>query len=162
MNDNDQSEISLNYLPATVAVYFSDAIGCYRQGLLQAFAAMCRLTTQAVCDDLGDGTKLKLYDQVEEIAGLAGINDLAYRNIRNILFDTDNESLLQLNGMDRETAAVLLETMNDILHQSYIRRSQLRRKLRMRRLFANQGEEQLDEPDEDKKVSSFRRSTGTR
>ena len=79
MQDKDTSELNFNYLPAQVAACFVDALGCYRNGLLQAFAAMCRFTVQATCDDLGEKTKLKLFDQVEEIANLAGIDDLAHR-----------------------------------------------------------------------------------
>jgi hypothetical protein len=162
MHDSDKSEFSFNYLPASVAGFFRDALGSYRHGLLQAFAAMCRLTAQAIFSDLGEGTKLKIFDQVEEIAQLANIDDQAYRNIRNILFDTDSKSIHE--QLDRETAAVLLETMKDVLHQSYIRRGVLRKKLRMRRFFASQSDEILEDgpaDETDPKISQFRRPTGT-
>jgi hypothetical protein len=156
MQDKDTSEFNFNYLPAQVTACFADALGCYRHGLLQAFAAMCRFTIQATCDDLGESTKLKLFDQVEEIANLAGIDDLAHRNIRNILFDTDSIPA----QLDRETAAVMLETMKDVLHQSYIRRGVLRKKLRMRRFFAAQSEQDAENILEDPKVYSINRPTG--
>ena len=156
MQDKDTSELNFNYLPAQVAACFVDALGCYRNGLLQAFAAMCRFTIQATCDDLGENTKLKLFDQVEEIANLAGIDDLAHRNIRNTLFDTDSIP----EQLDRETAAVLLEAMKDVLHQSYIRRGVLRKKLRMRRFFAAQSLQEAEDILEDPKVFPINRPTG--
>ena len=161
MQDKDNHEFNLGYLPGQVAIYFADALGCYRHNLPQAFAAMCRLTAQAVFHDVGESGKLKIFDQVEEVITLAGIDDLGHRNIRNILFDTDNDSLLQTNGMDRETAAVLLETMKDILHQTYTRRAQLRKKLRMRRYFAAQSDADAEEILEDPKVFPINRQTGS-
>jgi hypothetical protein len=155
--ENFQSE----HLPATVAAYFQDTLGCYRHGLPHAFAAMCRLTAQAVFDDLGESAKLKIFDQVEEITELANVDDYVYRQIRNILFDTDAASLHIADELSRETTAVLLEIMKEILQQAYIRRALLRQKLRMRRFFATQADEILDTDMTDPKVSQFKRPTGT-
>jgi len=149
-----------HYLPGPVAVCFRDAMGCYRDGLQQSFAAMCRLTAQTMFEDLGEGAKLRIYDQVEEIANLANIDDNVYRNIRNILFENDSDSLVFPGGIDRETTAILLETMKEILYQEYIRRALLREKLRMRRFFA--GHSELYDADEvAANISPINRPTGT-
>jgi hypothetical protein len=158
MQDKDTSEFNFSYLPAQVAAFFADALGCYRHELYQAFAAMCRCTVQATCDYLGEGTKLKLFDQVEEIANLADIDDHAHRNLRNILFDTDTSSISE--QLDRETAAVLLETIKDVLYQSYVRRELLRKKLKMRRFFAAQSDQEAANTLEDPKVFPIKTSTG--
>jgi hypothetical protein len=170
-NDKQTENFHSGYLPAQVAAYFQDALGCYRHGLPHAFAAMCRLTAQAVFDDLGESAKLKIFDQVEEITDLANVDDRVYRQIRNILFDTDTASLHMADGLDRETTAVLLETVKEILQQAYIRRALLKQKLRMRRFFATQSDELLADEildsqntgnaAKDPKVSPFKRSTGT-
>ena len=160
MHDSDSSADNYNYgyLPESVAVNFRDAIGCYRNGLTQAFATMCRLTMQAVLADLGESARLKLFDQVEEICELADISEAAGRRVRSILFDVDNNSLYQPDAIDPELAGILLETMKDVLHQSYIRRAVLRQKLRMRRFFANQsGEETTGTEHNNPKVSRLRR-----
>ena len=163
MQDNDkQSEnFHFNYLPAPVAACFQDALGCYRHGLRHAFAAMCQLTIQAVFADLGESARLKIFDQVEEIVSLANVNDSVHRQIRDILFDTDRSSLFQTDELNRETSAVLLETVKEILQQAYIRRALLRQKLKMRRFFATQSDEILDANSNDPKVSPLRRPTGT-
>lgn len=145
-----------SHLPPQVAAYFRDALGCYRHNLLQAFATMCRLTAQAMFEDLGESAKLKIFDQVEEVANLAGIDDQGYRVIRNILFDHDAQSLYLANGLDKATAAILLETMKDILHQAYIRRALLRQKLEMRRFFADPT---LTDVDESGNVAPITRAT---
>jgi hypothetical protein len=158
MHDSDKTEFSFEYLPASVAGLFRDALGCYRHGLLQAFAATCRLAAHATFSDLGEASKLEIYDQVEEIAQLANIDDQVYRNMRNILFDTDSESVPE--ELDRETAAVLLETMKEVLYQSYIRRGVLRKKIRMRCFFAAQSDQETGTTREDSKVFPINLPTG--
>jgi hypothetical protein len=155
--DKQADNFPYKHLPATVATYFRDALACYRNGQQHGFAALCRLTAQAVFEDLGEQAKFGIYDQVEEVAQLANIDDQMYRDIRNILFDTESTSLYHPDGVDRETAAVLLETMKDILQQAYIRRALLREKLRMRRFFATQAE-LSDFDSEDPKVLPIKRS----
>ncbi|MGI9290244.1 MAG: hypothetical protein ACR2QG_03085 [Gammaproteobacteria bacterium] len=158
MEDRETSEFSMNYLPDRVSGFYGDALATYRQGLLRAFAAMSRLTIHAVSDDMGENAKLKLYDQVEEIAGLAGIDDQAYRTMRNILFENNPKDIP--TELDREIAAVMLETIKEILYQSYIRRNVLRKKLRMRRFFATQSEQEADKLAEDSKVLPLNRPAG--
>ena len=150
----------LNYLPATVATSFGEALACSRRGLIHAYASMCRQTMQAVFADLGEDDSFKLYAQVDEIADLANIDDQMRRAIRNILFDTDGINISHPQGIDRETSVVLLETMKDVLHQAYIRRALLRQKLKMRRFFATQT---ADYPDEgpDANISPFKRPSGS-
>ncbi len=160
-NDKQTENFHSEHLPATVAAYFQDALGCYRHSLPHAFAAMCRLTAQAVFEDLGESAKLKIFDQVEEITELANVDDRVYRQIRNILFDTDSASLHLADELSRETTAVLLETMKEILQQAYIRRAVLKKKLRMRRFFATQSDEILETIADDPKISRFKRPTGT-
>ncbi len=127
-------QFSFGYLPADVAAPFREALGCYTHGLNGAFAAMCRLTAIAMFRNLGEAGRLKLYDQLEEVRELAGLDDDTYRLVRRIVFDHGSDALPPVP--DRLQAAVLLETMKDLLYQSYVRGARLRKALRMRRLFA--------------------------
>jgi hypothetical protein len=135
--DMPEYRFSFAYLPAEVANCFREALGTYRSGLLQAFAAMCRVTAQSIFDDLGEGGKLKIFDEVDEVSRFAELDDDTVYSIRNILFDTNTESLLAADTHDRVTAAILLEIMKDVLYQTYVRRERLRKALRVRRYFAD-------------------------
>ena len=154
--EQKKEQYPLGYLPPKVRSLFREGLSCYRQDLQQAFAAMCRLTVQATIDDLGEGSNLTVFDQVEEVAELAGIDDFVYRDIRDVLFDTGNNSLHFTDGMDRETAVILLETVKEILHQAYIRRALLRKKLRMRRYFAAQTDQDADDILDDPKIAPIK------
>jgi hypothetical protein len=123
------------HLPEAVATCFREALACYSAGLLQAFAVMCRLTTQAVLADLGERSRLRIFDQVAEVRMLAGIDDATFGAIRRVLFEGDATGLPP-QPLTRLQAAVLVETMKDLLYQSYVRRAKLLQALHMRRFFA--------------------------
>ncbi len=149
-----EERFSFNYLPDGVATFFRNALGCYEHDLLQAFAVMCRMTTEAVINDRGENEKLKFMAQVDEIAELANLSDDEYRDLCTLLFDTGTGSLLDAVDFDKGMSAILLETMKDMLHHAYIRRGRLQKTLRMRRFFAdpNHGETSndgaTDDPDQ--------------
>ena len=117
---------------------------------------MCRLTAEAVFDDLGESGKLKIFDQLEEIREIADLSNSVFTTVQQVVFGAaDSRSPLPVVG--RGDAAVLLETIKDLLYQAYIREARLRRALEVRRFFADQA---------DTKVSSLdakepSRSTGT-
>ena len=68
---------------------------------------------------------------------VAELDDETARDLRSIIFSTDSDSLHFPDGLDRATAAILLEVMKDMLHQSYVRYGRLRKALKMRQLFAD-------------------------
>ena len=55
--------------------------------------------------------------------------------VQDILFDTRPDSIFE-GQLDRGTAAILLEVMKDLLHQTYIRHGRLSKALKMRQFFA--------------------------
>ena len=127
---------SFRYLPERVAAYFRDALGCYHHDLLHAFAAMSRLTIQALVDDLGEAEQRRITLQVEEIAELANLDEESFQLIKALLLDRAGGLPIE-PGIDRRTAGILLECMKDILQQSYIRRRRLKKVLQMRQFFAD-------------------------
>ena len=133
---------------AAVAAPFREALGCYTHGLLGAFAAMCRLTAQAMFRDLGEAGRLRLFDQLDEVRELSGVDDRSFEIARRIIFDSGTTSLPPAPG--RADAAVLLEAMKDLLYQNYVRGGRLRKALRMRRFFA--GEQELETSDSSDQV----------
>lgn len=137
---------SLGYLPPTVAARFREALACYSSGLWQAFAAMCRQTARATFDDVGEAGRMKIFDLVAEVQDLGAIDDATFEAVRRIIFDP--ESSRPEAGFERREAAALLETMKDLLTQTYVRRAKLRQALKVRRFFANQaaGIDEDDDP----------------
>lgn len=117
------------HLPEKVAAAFREALACHDAGLMQAFAAMCRATTQAMLEDLGERSRLRLFDQVAEVRTLADLDDTTFHAIRRVLFDGDASRTRPAAPLTRPQAAVLLETMKDLLYQTYVRRAKLQQAL---------------------------------
>ena len=150
------------HLPENVAAAFQDTLGCHKNGLMHAYLAMCRLTMQAVFDDLGDGARLRIFDQVDEIIELAEADERVARIVRRTLFDSDGKELQFRSDIDRETTGILLEIMKEILYQTYTRKALLQQKLKMRRFFASQtGSDDPSRNQTETKVSPLQRPTGT-
>jgi len=134
--EHPPERFSLSYLPGPVAARFREALACFSSGLWQAFAAMCRQTARAVFEDVGDAGRLRVYDLVAEVQELGDIDEPTFNAVRRVIFDPDASR--QEPEFDRRQAAVLLETMKDLLTQTYVRRAKLRQALKVRRFFANQ------------------------
>ncbi len=120
------------YLPEPVAGVFRETLACYRAGLLQAFAAMCRATTQAMLEDLGERSRLRIFDQVAEVRMMAEIDDATFDAIRRVLFEGEPAAGTSPQPLNRAQSAVLLETMKDLLYQTYVRRAKFLQALRLR------------------------------
>jgi hypothetical protein len=134
--EHPPERFSLSYLPPAVAARFREALACFSSGLWQAFAAMCRQTARATFEDVGEAGRLRIFDLVAEVQELGDIDDATFDAVRRIIFDPDAGK--QEFEYDRRQAAVLLETMKDLLTQTYVRRAKLRQALKVRRFFANQ------------------------
>lgn len=145
--EHPPERFSLSYLPPAVAARFREALACYTSGLWQAFAAMCRQTARVVFDDVGDAGRLKIFDLVAEVQDLGAIDDATFNAVRRVIFEP--EAGKGEPEFDRRQAAALLETMKDLLTQTYVRKAKLRQALKVRRFFANQaaGIDEDDEPE---------------
>ena len=135
--EHSPERFSYAHLPDAVASPLREALACYSGGLLQAFAIMCRTTTQAVLDDLGERSRLRIFDQVADARLLAGIDDATFSVIRRVLFESDTGRAPAQPPMTRAQAAVMLEILKDLLYQTYVRRAKLQQAPRLRQFPAD-------------------------
>ncbi len=128
------------YLPEDTETLFREALSCYSQSTLNAFASMCRRTVGHVFSDLGDAGRMRIFEQCNEIRQMADVDEETFDFVRKVLFDSDGsrDSIPILNSSQ---AGVLLEFMRDILYECYVRKGKLQQAMMMRRFFA-------DDPDE--------------
>jgi hypothetical protein len=129
---------SYAHLPEGVAAVFREALACHGAGLLHAFAVMCRATIQAIVEDLGERSRLRIYDQVADVRMMADLDDVTFNAIRRVLFEGEPARGTSPAPLNRTQAAILLETMKDLLYQTYIRRAKFQQALRLRHFPAAQ------------------------
>jgi hypothetical protein len=85
---------------------------------------------------MGDGGKLRAFDEVMVAQDIAEIDDSSFEPIKNILFASGDDNSMPLLG--RAQAGVLLEILKDMFHQCFVRRGKLTRAIKVRRLFVQE------------------------
>ena len=134
--ERPKERFAFSYLPKHTEVLFREALSCYSTNNFNAFASMCRRSANSAYAALGEGGKLRAFEEVMVAQDIAGIDDDAFAPIKAVLFDAGEEELLPL--LNRVQAGVLLEVMKDMLYQCFVRRGKLTRALKVRRFFVQE------------------------
>ena len=133
-----RERFTFTYIPEDVEVLFREALTCYSQGAFNAFASMCRRTTQAIFSDLGEAGKLRLFDELNAVRELANIAPEIFTKIRNVLFGAELERGSSLPLFDGYEAGIMLEVVKDQLYEAYVRRGKLQQAIMVRRFFLDE------------------------
>lgn len=136
-----KEKFNFTYLPEDVEKLFREALGCYSNGLFNAFASMCRRTAQSVFADLGENGRLRIFEQVREARELAEIDIDTFNVVKKVLFGSESDPSPLVPELGASEAGVLLELVKDMLYEAYVRKGKLQQAMMVRRFFA---EETLD------------------
>jgi hypothetical protein len=126
----------LTYLPEEAEGLFKEALNCYAAGCFNAFGAMSRRTAQSLFRELGERGKLELFDTLQEIRGLAELDDDTFGTLRAVLFGSDSDPWPHQPDINAERAGILLEVMRDLLYQTFVRKERLLQAVTFRRFVA--------------------------
>jgi hypothetical protein len=134
--ERPKERFPFSYLPKHTEVLFREALACYSGNNFNAFASMCRRAAASSFAALGEGGKLRAFEEMLVAQGIAGIDDESFAPIKVILFDSGQEEHLPL--LNRVQAGVLLEVLKDMFYQCFVRRAKLTRALKVRRFFVQE------------------------
>ena len=126
----------LTYLPEEAEGMFKEALNCYAAGCFNAFGAMSRRTAQSLFRELGERGKLELFDTLQEIRGLAELDDDTFAALRAVLFGSDSDPWPHQPDINAERAGILLEVMRDLLYQTFVRKARLLQAVTFRKFVA--------------------------
>jgi hypothetical protein len=135
--ERPKERFAFSYLPDQTEVLFREALSCYSGSNFNAFASMCRRSAISAYAALGEGGKLRAFEEVMVAQDIAGIDDEAFAPIKAVMFDAGEGEQLPL--LNRVQAGILLEVMKDMLYQCFVRRGKLTRALKVRRIFVQEG-----------------------
>ncbi len=130
-------QFDFTYLPKDSEILFREALTCFSNNAMNAFASMCRRTGRYVFRDLGETGKMQIFDQCSEIRDMAEIDEETFDVIRRVLFDSEDgkDSVPMISASQ---AGVLLEFMRDILYQAYVRKGKIQQAMMMRRYLTDE------------------------
>src|ERR1700741_2172841 len=131
-------KFAFNYVPEDVEIFFREALICYSHNQFQAFASMCRRTAAIAFADLGNSTKLRLFDSLSDVAERVDIDDETFAVVMRIIFGGSADPLLDLPWINTYQSAVLLEVMKDFLYQAYVRKGRLQHAMKVRKFFVEE------------------------
>lgn len=136
--ERPKERFAFSYLPKPTEVLFREALSCYSNNNFNAFASMCRRASVSAFDALGEGGKLRAFEEVMVAQEIAGIEDDAFGPIKKVLFSAGPHEELPL--LNRAEAGILLEVLKDMFYQCFVRRGKLTRAIKVRRFFVTGGD----------------------
>ncbi len=135
--ERPKEKFAFSYLPKDTEILFREALSCYSNNNINAFASMCRRAAARSYPSMGESGKLRAFDEVMAAQDIAEIDDNSFAPIKNVLFETTEEEDLPI--LNRAQAGVLLEVLKDMFYQGFVRRGKLTRAIKVRRFFVQEG-----------------------
>ena len=139
--ERPKERFAFSYLPKHTEVMFREALSCYSNSNFNAFASMCRRSASSAYAALGEGGRLRAFEEIDIAQDIAGIDDETFSPIKTVLFDTGEEEDLPL--LTRTQAGILLEVLKDMFYQCFVRRGKLTRALKVRSFFVQESNTDL-------------------
>ena len=136
--ERPKERFAFSYLPKHTETLFREALSCYSNNNFNAFASMCRRAAVSAIEALGDGGKLRAFEEVMTAQEIAGIDDDSFSAIKTVLFGTGSHEELPL--LSRAEAGMLVEVLKDMFYQCFVRRGKLTRAIKVRRFFVTEAE----------------------
>jgi hypothetical protein len=139
--ERPKERFAFSYLPKHTEVMFREALMCYSNNNFNAFASMCRRSAESAFTALGDGGKLRAFDEMLAAQDIAEIDDETFAPVKAVLFGTGQQEDLPL--LNRAQAGILLEVLKDLFYQCFVRRGKLTRAIKVRQFFVSEENSKL-------------------
>jgi len=139
--ERPKERFAFSYLPKHTEIMFREALACFSNNNFNAFASMCRRAARSSFEALGEGGKLRAFEEVMAAQGIAGIDDETFGPIKAVLFATGQQEDLPL--LSRAEAGILLEVMKDMFYQCFVRHGKLTRAIKVRQFFVSEEKTKL-------------------
>jgi len=134
--ERPKERFSFSYLPKHTEVLFREALSCYSNNNFNAFASMCRRASISAFHALGEGGKLRAFEEVMVAQDISGIDDDSFAPIKSVLFGSGQHEDLPL--LNRAQAGILLEVLKDMFYQCFVRHGKLAKAIKVRRFFVSE------------------------
>ena len=139
--ERPKERFPFSYLPKHTEVLFREALNCYSNNSFNAFASMCRRAARSSFAALGEGGKLRAFEEVLVAQDIAEIDDETFAPIKSVLFGTGEQEELPL--LNRAQAGILLEVLKDMFYQCFVRHGKLTRAIKVRQFFVSEEKNRL-------------------
>lgn len=136
--ERPRERFPFQYLPPSVQSALKEALLCHAADAPNAFALMCRRIVQVVHDDLGDASRLRMFEQINDLRDMIALDEESFAMLKRTLFAADVRSAQPVESITAWQAGLLLEVIKDLLNQAYVRKARLQQAMRVRKFFASE------------------------
>jgi hypothetical protein len=143
--ERTRERFQYNYLPDTVEQLLRETLDCYSLGAHNAFATMCRRTTQTALRAMDAAARDRWQDTLIDVLKVCEVDAVTAHTVEAVLFAADGDP----PTVTPDEAAVLVEALKDLFYQSYVRTAKLRAAMKMRRFFAGESLDKITPLDRD-------------
>ena len=126
------------YLPPSVASAFKEALLCYAADAHNAFALMCRRVVHVVHHDLGDSSRLRMFDQINDLRDMISLDEESFSMLKRALFSSEARDTMAVDQITPWQSGLLLEIVKDLLNQAYVRKARMQQAMLVRNFFASE------------------------
>ncbi len=139
--ERPKERFAFSYLPKHTEAMFKEALTCYSSNSFNAFASMSRRAAKSAYNALGEGGKLRAFEEVLVAQDIAEIDEETFAPIKKVLFATGPDEELPL--LNRAQAGILLEVLKDLFYQCFVRHGKLTRAIKVRQFFVEESSDKL-------------------
>jgi hypothetical protein len=139
--ERPKERFDFSYLPKHTEIMFREALACYSNNSFNAFASMCQRAARSSFAALGEGGKLRAFEEVMAAQEIAGIDDETFEPIKAVLFGTGQQEDLPI--LNHAQAGILLEVLKDMFYQCFVRRGKLTQAIKVRQFFISEEKTKL-------------------
>ena len=130
----------------TVGALVAEKLGCPFVDIDAVIVRRMQMPVSRIFAELGETGKLRVFDQLNDVRGMADLDAASFADIKRVIFGSDNDPYPDLPALDDQQAGVLVEVVKDLLYQVYVRKGRLQQAMMMRRFFADESIRSLAPP----------------
>lgn len=128
-----REDFDFEHVPKQIKKEINEALDCLSVNAYHGFAALCRRSTQAICDDLGAKGSSKVQKQLDELLEMMSL-DKEWEDItKQIMLTGHDGAHPSLPEVNQERAAILISLLQDLTYQLYTRPGKVKKAASLRK-----------------------------
>lgn len=128
-----REDYDFHHVPEEVVREINEALACLSVGAYNGFAALCRRSVQAICEDLGVKGSSKVQSQIKEMLEMIDLGSEWEQLANQIMLTGHDGAHPHLPEVNADRASILLSLLQDLTYQLYTRPGKVKEAALLRR-----------------------------
>lgn len=128
-----REDFDFENVPKNIQDEIIESLDCLSVDAYHGFAALCRRSVQAICDDLGASGSTKVQKQINELLEIMNLNKEWEKMTKQIMLTGHDGAHPQLPEVNSERANILISLLQDLTYQLYTRPGKVKEAAKLRR-----------------------------